>query len=116
MVQMAVLAALMAAVQVTECGKCDKRFRISDDGETATVNVARLKDDAPDAETLAQRTAAMKRHVHLLGGNIRSAGGAGETPPPQATVAMSNFILTLNFGQHQHQISFEGEQDLRSMV
>ena len=60
MVQMAVLAALMAAVQVTECGKCDKRFRISDDGETATVNVARLKDDAPDAETLARRTEAMK--------------------------------------------------------
>ena len=44
-----VLVAVLATVQMTECGKCDKRFRITDDNVTAMVNVARLKDDAPDA-------------------------------------------------------------------
>ena len=48
-----------AEVKLDECPKCDKRFRISEDGKTATVNLSRLKDDSPDAATLKRRVAAL---------------------------------------------------------
>ena len=54
-----ILAVVFALVEFTECPKCDKRMRISEDGKTATVNVSRLKDDAPDEATLARRKAEM---------------------------------------------------------
>ena len=58
--------AVLAAVNLDECPKCDKRIKISDDGATATVNLARLKDDSPDAATLARRTDAMKARAEKL--------------------------------------------------
>ena len=71
-----ILAALLAAVEFTECPKCDKRMRISEDGKTATVNVSRLKDDNPDAETLAARKAAMTARAErlLARGRVRANG------------------------------------------
>ena len=39
-------------VRLDECPKCDRRIRISEDGKSATVNLSRLKDDAPDEATL----------------------------------------------------------------
>ena len=64
----AILASLavLAAVNLDECPKCDKRIKISDDGTTATVNLARLKDDSPDAAALARRTDAMKVRAERL--------------------------------------------------
>ena len=64
----AILASLavLAAVNLDECPKCDKRIKISDDGTTATVNLARLKDDSPDAAALACRTDAMKARAERL--------------------------------------------------
>ena len=47
------------AVEVAECPKCDRWMRISEDGMSATVNLSRLKDDAPDAATLERRKAEM---------------------------------------------------------
>ena len=47
------------AVEFAECPKCDRRMRISEDGKSATVNLSRLKDDAPDAATLERRKAEM---------------------------------------------------------
>ena len=55
-----IVAAMLAAVNLVECPKCDKRIRILEDGQTANVNVCRLKDDAPDEATLQKRIAAMK--------------------------------------------------------
>ena len=64
----AILASLavLAAVNLDECPKCDKRIKISDDGTTATVNLARLKDDSPDAAALVRRTDAMKARAERL--------------------------------------------------
>ena len=52
-----VLIAALAAVNLVECPKCANRFRISEDGKSASVNVSRLKDDAPDEATLKRRIA-----------------------------------------------------------
>ena len=46
-------------VRLDECPKCDRRIRISEDGKSATVNLSRLKDDAPDESTLARRIERM---------------------------------------------------------
>ena len=58
MMMMTMMAAVLAAVNVIDCPKCDKRMRILDDG-TATVNLARLQDDSPDAATLKTRVEKM---------------------------------------------------------
>ena len=66
-------AALLAAVNVVECPKCENRLKVSDDGLSASVNVSRLKDDAPDAATLARRVEAMKARAEkylALGKNV----------------------------------------------
>ena len=66
-------AVLLAAVNVVECPKCENRLKISDDGLSASVNAARLKDDAPDAATLARRIEAMKARAEkylALGRNV----------------------------------------------
>ena len=47
------------AVEFVECPKCDLWMRIAEDGKSATVNLSRLKDDAPDAATLERRKAEM---------------------------------------------------------
>ncbi|MBO7722143.1 MAG: hypothetical protein J6T01_07035 [Kiritimatiellae bacterium] len=57
----AALLVLAAAVNFAECPKCDRRFRISDDGRSATVNLSRLKDDSPGAAALERRAAAEPR-------------------------------------------------------
>lgn len=55
------------AVEFAECPKCDRWMRISEDGKSATVNLSRLKDDAPDAATLERRKAEMSaRAEHYL--------------------------------------------------
>ena len=63
-------------INVVECPKCDKRMRICADGQSATINLARLQDDAPDAATLEKRIAAMKeRAARLLAlGQERATG------------------------------------------
>jgi len=53
------MALVLATVQLVECPKCDRWMRISEDGSSATVNVSRLKDDAPDSATLEKRIANM---------------------------------------------------------
>ena len=52
-------ATLAATVEFGTCDKCPRRMRISDDGAKATVNLARLQDDQPDAATLERRKQAM---------------------------------------------------------
>ena len=68
--------AMAAAVNFIECPKCDKRMRIADDGKSATVNLARLKDDAPDAATLERRKQAMsaRAEAYLRRGAVRANG------------------------------------------
>lgn len=56
------LAVVLATVNVIDCPKCDKRMRVLDDG-TASVNLARLKDDSPDEATLERRVAHMKERA-----------------------------------------------------
>ena len=58
MMMTTMMAAVLAAVNVIDCPKCDKRMRILDDG-TATINLARLQDDSPDAATLKARVEKM---------------------------------------------------------
>ena len=55
----AAVTAGAGAVEFAECPKCDRWMRISEDGMSATVNLSRLKDDAPDAATLERRKAEM---------------------------------------------------------
>lgn len=71
-----VVAALLASVEFIECPKCDRRMRISEDGRSATVNVSRLKDDAPDAATLERRKAEMSARAerYLALGRERATG------------------------------------------
>ena len=54
------------AVRLDECPKCDRRIRISEDGKSATVNLSRLKDDAPDEATLARRIERMTARAKEL--------------------------------------------------
>jgi len=69
-----ILAAMMAAaVQLAECPKCDRWMRVSDDGQSAKVNLCRLKDDAPDKATLDRRIAEMTARAErylALGRNV----------------------------------------------
>lgn len=53
-------------VNFAECEKCEMRMRISADGTDAKINVARLKDDNPDAATLESRKVAMKKRAQML--------------------------------------------------
>ena len=63
---LALACAAFGEVKFGDCPKCDKRIRISDDGRTATVNLAWLKDDAPDAATLETRKSAMAARAERL--------------------------------------------------
>lgn len=58
-------------VEVKECAKCPMRMRFAPDGKSATINLARLKDDAPDAATLAQRIAALKARAARLADPVK---------------------------------------------
>ena len=42
------LAATAAVINFMECPKCDKRFRIAEDGQSATVNLCRLNGESRD--------------------------------------------------------------------
>ena len=55
------------AVEFAECPKCDRWMRISEDGMSATVNLSRLKDDAPDAAT-SEVFATFRLEVTLTAG------------------------------------------------
>lgn len=55
------------AVEFAECPKCDRWMRISEDGKSATVNLSRLKDDAPDAATLERRKMEMSARADFMG-------------------------------------------------
>lgn len=55
-----------AQINLLECPKCDKRMRIIEDGNAANINLARLMDDSPDAQTLEKRVAAMKERTSRL--------------------------------------------------
>lgn len=54
------------SIAVAECPKCDRRLRLAPDGETAAINVCRLKDDAPAPEVLTGRIEAMKARARML--------------------------------------------------
>lgn len=53
-------------VTFVECQKCDKSLRVASDGMSAMVNLARLKDDSPDAEEFARRRDALVEKAFLL--------------------------------------------------
>ena len=74
MMMTTMMAAVLATVNVIDCPKCDKRMRILDDG-TATVNLARLQDDSPDAATLKARVEKMtaRAEAFLMRGTIPPA-------------------------------------------
>ena len=75
---LAVLLAAASAVSLIDCPKCDRRMRISDDGRSATVNVARLKDDAPGEALLTRRTEEMsaRAEAYLRRAQERADGDA----------------------------------------
>jgi len=60
------LLAAGLAVNFDSCPKCPHRMRIAADGRSATVNLARLSDDAPDAATLESRKRAMAARAEAL--------------------------------------------------
>ena len=71
-----------ATVSFVECEKCDKRMRVSADGERATINVCRLRDDRPDAATLEARKAALKTRAEKLMAVAASAREPGKVARP----------------------------------
>ena len=74
--QMPALACLFSAlgalvcwaedVEFVDCAKCEKRMRLAADASGATVNLARLRDDNPDAATLERRKAAMTARAQSI--------------------------------------------------
>ena len=60
------LVARGGAVEFKSCAKCPMRMRIAADGRSATVNLCRLQDDAPDAAMLERRKAAMLARAERL--------------------------------------------------
>ncbi|MGN0877049.1 MAG: alpha-galactosidase [Kiritimatiellia bacterium] len=78
-IKVVLLAAMSAvtvgagAIEFVECPKCDRWMRISADGKSATVNLSRLKDDAPDPTTFGRRKAEMSARAEwylTLGRNV----------------------------------------------
>ena len=53
-------------VRFAECRKCPHRMRLDADAKGATVNVARLTDDSPSAETLEARKAKMAERAFAI--------------------------------------------------
>ena len=53
-------------VELAECARCPMRMRLSADGKSATINLARLKDDNPDVETLDRRIRNLKARAEKL--------------------------------------------------
>ncbi len=53
-------------IKVAECEKCPMRMRFAADGQSATINVSRLKDDKPSEAELARRLEAMKARAKML--------------------------------------------------
>ena len=53
-------------VRFAECRKCPHRMRLDADAKGATVNVARLADDSPSAETLEARKAGMAERAFAI--------------------------------------------------
>ena len=80
LVTLAVIAAV--AVNFDECPKCDKRMKIAADGQSATVNLCRLKDDNPSEATLEARKAAMKARAEKLMASAAEAKRPGRVARP----------------------------------
>lgn len=69
-------------VQLTECPKCEMRGRFSPDGKMAFMNVSRLKDDNPDADTLAARQKAQAERSFKLMASAADARKTGSRTRP----------------------------------
>ena len=64
------------------CPKCPYRMRLAPDGRTATVNLARLTDDSPDAATLAARKAELAARAEKLVGMAAATRTGDRTRRP----------------------------------
>ena len=90
-----VMMALIAAVAVIDCPKCDKRFRIADDGR-ATMNVARLKDDCPDGATLQARTERLRARAEAYARRARQFPDGSRKCPLLGWASWNTFSLDIN--------------------
>ena len=90
-----VIMALVAAVAVIDCPKCDKRFRIADDGG-ATMNVARLKDDCPDEATLQARIAKLRARAEAYARRARQFPDGSRKCPLLGWSSWNTFSLDIN--------------------
>ena len=81
-------------IEVKECRKCPMVIRMGEDGKSAAINLARLKDDDPDEATLARRLSAAKIRARGLMNPIKPK--KGDTRPLMGWSSWNAFGLGIN--------------------
>lgn len=75
-------------VRFAECRKCPHRMKFDADAKGATVNVARLADDSPSAETLEARKAKMAERAFAI---LKAAAETRRPSPKRPLMGWSSW-------------------------